>query len=124
MYDRSSGTSEIWVESLTQIRPPKNWGFPEIGSPLKLVSSRNKIFRKPHRSKSADVNEVATKDISGVHGGISRELNDWFPSVCPVALRGVRKNCAMKRTQLAVPPGRRLQYIVKKSTDTRMEMKL
>ena len=26
--------------------------------------------------------EVTTKDIIGVHRGISRKLRDWFPSVC------------------------------------------
>ena len=26
--------------------------------------------------------EVTTKDISNVDSGISRKLNDWFPSVC------------------------------------------
>ena len=39
---------------------------------------------QPQEGKSVHVNshEGSTKDISGVHGGISRKLNDWFPPVC------------------------------------------
>ena len=38
---------------------------------------------QPHQGKPVHVNsqEVSTEDISGVHSGIPRKLNDWFPSV-------------------------------------------
>ena len=56
---------------------------PKIGSPgTSEILGPN--CRQPHQGKSMHVNghEVTTKDISGVHRGISRKLSDWFSSVC------------------------------------------
>ena len=41
--------------------------------------------------------EVTTKDVSGVHRGISRKLNDWFSSVCLGWPHGSahKNNCTM-----------------------------
>ena len=62
--------------------------------PRKISSSQTKFSRirseeffptagQPHQDKPVHVNsqEVTTKDVSGVHSGIPRKLNDWFPSV-------------------------------------------
>ena len=66
-----------------------------ILDPPKIGSPQNEIFwthsekfvptidiDQPDQGKSVHVNghEVTTKDISGVHRGTSRNLNDWFPS--------------------------------------------
>ena len=99
-----------------------------IWTPLKLVPPRtnsSEIFGptlkkfvptvdQPHQGKSVLVNdhEVTTKDISGVHSGISRKLSDWFSSVCLdwpyAALTKIIAQCTRNRMQRAVPPGMRL----------------
>ena len=47
--------------------------------------------------------EVTTKDISGVHSGISRKLSDWFSSVCLgwpyAALTRIIAQCTCNRMQ-------------------------
>ena len=91
----------------------------------RLIWTDSEIFvptvDQPHESKSVHVNgqEVTTVDISDVHSGLSRKLNNWFPSVCFSSSVGLMHavfakivQCKQKQMLRAVPPGMRVQYIV------------
>ena len=99
--------------------------LPKIGSPqnsffFNILTHSEKFVptvQQPYEGKSVGVNghEVTTKDISGVHRGVSRKLNDWFPSVClglPYTAFTKIPQCKRKQMWHAVLPGMRLQYTV------------
>ena len=70
---------------------------------------------RPGKPVHANGREVTTKDISGVHRGMSRKLNDCnvYINVPQLALHSIRKNlrkCTRKLIQRAVPPGTRLVH--------------